>query len=309
MPARDLSVLLAPGIDRHFNIEYDEYPSVISELFHVETTKSRVIQSQGWIRPGLPERIRPGETVPHGDFGASFGKKYIVLDYALGFAIPFVDVEDDQYGVINRIVPMQGGAFAQSFRTLEEICAARFFGTVGFQSGTSVPGMADGVSLFNIAHPVSAQNPSVTVANRPTTDVALSATSLKAALIALTTQMAPNNLHKIRNDARLLVISPQNRFVARQLLQTDWEPNSPNLNQNVIRQDGLRALEWPYFDTNNGAAWFVLGQRHHLYWYVRQRPKTIVDKDTQRLSWIVVQYARFAWGADDWRGTYGTYGA
>lgn len=310
--------LFSKGISTHFGLSYPTWTTRIPQIYHVGTMDARVLDRQGWTAYRfLPETRLPGEAVQLNEFNADYGKRYVVVNYATGDVLPQEDFDDDQYGMLSREIPAKGGALSRLFRVLEETLAANYFSVFGFAPGTSVPGSPDGVALFSTAHPQSRVNASVTVSNRPSTDVDLGAGSLQTAIIALSTQQESSGLEFIDNPPRVLVVNPKQKYIVKQLLKGEWQIDSPNRNQNWIREDNITAVMWPYFRSSGtvGAAtdaynsWFLVGRTHHLNFLRRQKTKIDSDYAVRVLSHIYVAHARFAIGHDSWRGTYGSKGA
>lgn len=304
----NLTSLFSKGIDRFFGWKYDQYDSKIGQIFHEGTMDTRVLDRQSFRGYGLPAERKPGGLIEQGSVAQSYGKRYIAVGYALGDSLPYEDREDDQYGFLSRLIPATGGAMANSFRLLEELMALKFVTTYGFASGTSVPTMADGLSLFNTAHPVSLGS-TATYANRPSTDVPLSLTSYQDARVALMGQYAGNGLNIISNMPRVLVVSLKNELMARHILSPGLQPFTADNTKNLVAGEGCEPVVWPYLTTNSSKAWFVVGKTHHLNFLRRQNVRSKVSEEDTNLSYCVTMYCRFVVGADDARGTYGSYGS
>jgi hypothetical protein len=213
------------------------------------------------------------------------------------------------------LLPAKGGALAQAFMTLEQVVCANMFKNLGFatNASTGVNGSPDGYGLFNTAHPISSANASVTVANRPSTEVDASIAGYQAGATNLMTQYAANNTDIIQNSPRVVVYHPSQRYVWKQILGTSTEYNTANRAQNVIPDlDNTQGIAWPYFQksgssgTNN--AWFMLGQHHNCYFVRRQATRFKTDYATNVLGYVFVAYSRFVPGWDTYLGSYGSVG-
>lgn len=300
--------LLTNTIQRHFGLREPLVRSRVSQIFDMGSTDSRIIDEMGWVGYGSPEQIRPGQSVPMKQIEQDFGKRFIIIDYAMGDYCTFMDWDDDKAGVLHRMLPAKGGGMAKAFATLEERIAAIYIGTYGFASGSSLATMADGVSLFNTAHPISRVDTGQTWSNRPSTDVALSISSLKEACRQLRIQKAPNNVDILANEPAKLVFGSANDYAAREILAAGYEPYDSKFTKNVLAGEGIQPIYWPYFETNSGKAWFVLGQQHGLKYIIRQRVKFATDTMVTSLSYVFVGWYRAAVGASTARGSYGSYG-
>jgi hypothetical protein len=308
----EITSLFSKGMTRHFNLEYKELNRVCDRIFHVNKTESRFVDAQGWELFDQFDTRLPGEPVKQAAIRESFGKRYTVVNYGLGDTIPFEDWKDDQYGVLNRLLPKKGGALARAWNVTRERICADMFKNLAYKSGTSIAGSPDGVSLFNTAHPVSKFNSATTKSNRPSTDADLSIATYQAAITNLGKQAAPNNVEFIDNAPRLLVVENSQQYIAKQILKGDWEIGTADRNLNVVKGIG-DVLVWSYFEksgaTGTNNAWFVVGENHSLNIFDRQELEMDSDEDISTQSFIFVATARMVVGFDDWRGTFGSTGS
>jgi hypothetical protein len=75
---------LTPGIEKQFGLEYDLWDTPIPRIFHMAVTDSRFLDRQGWQRYGLPGAHNPGLPIKQDVLSPSFGKRYTMVNYALG---------------------------------------------------------------------------------------------------------------------------------------------------------------------------------------------------------------------------------
>lgn len=316
-----LGPLFIRGVNRQFGLKLQTYDPQWRRIFHVMDTTDRYIWSQGWIGYQSPVFRVPGQTIAVGNFAPDFSKQYIIRGYGLADQFAQEDIDDDLYGVINLATARKGGLFAQAFMDLMEIQTATYFGTQGFTTGSSVAGMADGVSLFNTAHPQNALNQVATWTNRPSVDADLSITTAQFMATNLMLQKAPNNVTVLNNKMKAIVYNPILTFVAQQIYRGAWQGFSADLNDNTIKKTlgNVELIEWPYFVKGgstggaygSGAAngYFGIGETHHMYFYLRQAAKSKTDESITTNSQIMTMTCRFDMGADSARGTVGSTGA
>lgn len=317
-----MSSALAPlfnyGISKNLYAEMQPWQPAYKEFFNIIDTDSRYIDHQLWETYKLLQPRQPGGLTSGGQFFPSFSKRYIIRNFGLGDFIAIEDWRDDRYGVTHKILAQQGGALAQAVQDTYESDVANFCINSGYASGT-VAGMADGVSLFNTAHPVSLQNSTQTYSNRPAIDADLSVASYQAALTALETQQRPNATTYVHNRPSKLVVNPVSQFVADQLVNQGRNANAPwergtaeyNSNKQVASKD-VTVVQWPWF-TKSGAtgtnnAWMLFGETRYLYFVMRQAIEIETDYDVNTRSMIWVASTRFDEGASDARGGYGSAG-
>lgn len=308
----DYNAAFVKGIEKHFGFEWPNTRGAVEEIFHVDNMEGRYRFSQMWEGPGMPRRRMPGDDVAMDGIKENYRKLYTPAMWALGGSVFIEDLKDDIYGIIHRYLPAQGGMWARSFRTNREKLGAGFFSSYGYVSGNSVTGMADGKSLFNTAHPISRSQNATTVANRPSTDVDLSVAAADAAYISIGTQKEPNNETFIDNPLRTVVVHNSQGRVAYQVFKQPFDRGTANRDKNRLYDMDIKVILWPYFQksgtTGTNNAWFCLAERHFLQWYDREAFTIDSQKMLQYLSYLVVGYVRLDFGADDWRGTYGSEG-
>lgn len=313
MASTNLYPLFQKGLEDNFFVRMEYYEPEWRRIFHVHGTGDRYIWKQGWQGYDIPEPRIPGQRIVQQGFQPSFGKAYIIQNFGLGDAVPEEDIEDDIYGVIKYSLAAKAGFMAVAFMDLWQYRTAGFFQNQGYATGNAVAGMADGVSLFNTAHPIAASNLGATYSNRPSNDADLSVSSWQVMSTALRVQKYPNNRTFSNNKLRCIVINPALSYVAWEIRHgKPYKPNSADFTMNRIADEGVDIIEWPYFQksgaTGTNNAWFGVGQNHSLNFYMRSAPKSKTDYDVGTNSQIVIMLTRGDYGADDARGTYGSSG-
>jgi hypothetical protein len=309
--SQNLSVLFKAGLDKSFNLVIDNSPSYYDKIFHTIDTDKRVYDMQGWETFKLATARTPGEQIRMDFINPSFSKRFVMVSYGIGTMIDQESWDDDQYGVLSRVIPAKGRAFADAFTVTKEVVAARLFNNYGFASGTGIPGSPDGYSLFSTQHPTSLNNPA-TQSNRPSVDADLSMSSLQAAVTNLEQQIAPNGVTIMNNRAAKLVVNNDLKYVAKRLCRGGWNPDTADRTVNYIPDDDITPIFWKYFRSNGATgtrnSWFLLGETHHLYWINRQDVRFASDKLVGTNSILFVATARWDCGWADYRGTYGSPG-
>jgi hypothetical protein len=105
---------------------------------------------------------------------------------------------------------------------------------------------------------------------------------------------------------KLLLINPEDRFTAEEVLQSEYKPGTANNEINALKNKGLSFMVLHYLSDSD--AWFLLGDQHDLnfVWDTRPRQAMTDDFDAEVIKRKVVQ--GFAVGHGEWRGTWGTSG-
>jgi len=311
-----IASLFGKGINKHFGLEMKAYSPKYSRVMHVIPMSGRILDRQGWEVYAPPEITLPLMPAFMSQIQESFSKRYFPIKRTLGDVIAEEDWDDDEYGVLKRVVPARGGAMARVFANKKEYDAANMFAIAGYSAASTVPGSPDGKSLFNTAHPISLNNSGTTVSNRPSVDVDLSHTTYYAAYANLTQQLESNNYNIIDNAPAQLVYNPKLREVAVQIAKGDWERSTSNFNMNAAKADSLELVEWAHFRKTGATSaanafngWFVMGQEHSVNFAERQDIRAKSDYDINLGGYIWVASVRYDFGWDTYLGTYGSAGA
>lgn len=310
-----IASLFEPGWNKHFNLAVKQYDPMYLRVFHDVPMSGRYLNRQGWQTYGPPTITLPLNPVHMDEIRESFSSAYTPVKRTLGDVLAEEDWDDDEYGVLKRVIPSRAGAQAEIFTEKREYDCANYLAITGFSTASPVPHSPDGVSLFNTAHPVSLYNNATTVSNRPSTDVDLSHTAYYAAYSNMTQQMAPNNYTIMRGKPSKLIYNPTQRAVAVQLARGDWERNLSTFNMNAAKADSLELVEWAHFRrtgatsaANSWNGWVLTGDGHSLNFANRQNFRAKADYDINVLGYVFVGYVRYDIGHDDWRETYGSGG-
>jgi hypothetical protein len=167
----------------------------------------------------------------------------------------------------------------------------------------------DGLALCSTAH--TRLDGGANQANRPSTDVDLGWTALADATI----QFALWRDHRGRRIVyrpRTLVIHPNDRMTAKEILGSSQKPYTQNNEINAMLGEGLTqdsVIETPYLtDTDS---WFLLAEKSMLptKWFWDVSPRTAMEDD---FDLEIIKRKRvhgFSLGHTDWPGVYGSSGA
>jgi hypothetical protein len=309
-----LAALLSDGIQRHIGLEVNEVPLKFRIIFKLMRTDRRFITVAQMVGFDTPQRRNIGGTIAQTNLQDSFTKVYYVDSYGLGTAVAEEDMDDDPYGILNRYAASTGGEFARAFATQMEVAAFAFLAGPCFLAGTNIPGFADGLSLFNTAHPVN-RTSAVLVSNRPNPNADLSYGSMQAASIMLRTQRATNGWRFLDNPARRLLVHTNQGYVANQVVKLAKEYGTANHNENLLKEENIEVVQTPYFQLNGPLSaagtfngWVLQGRDHTLSFVLRQalRMKNWYHGETN--SQCYAGTVRYAIGADDFRGLVGSPG-
>lgn len=161
----------------------------------------------------------------------------------------------------------------------------------------------DGLALFSTAH--TRLDGGAVIRNRPSTDVDLGVTGLQNALIDFD-NMIDDRGRPVFIRPKLLVINPEDRFTAKELLESEYKPGVANNEINALKDAGLSFMVSHYLTDND--AWFVIGDQHDMNFIWDERPRGGMEEDfdAEVIKRKVVE--GFGVGHGEFRGTWGTSG-
>lgn len=291
--------LLAPGLNRFTFMKLRERPSQFTALINVMS--SGRAWEDTFSMSGFGPLAKKGELSPTMlDTPLKLGGVRFIHDsFALGFLASEEMREDEQYGVMNQLA----GALGRSARVTAELYGHDVLNN-GFSAAKYVG--RDGLALFSTVHPI--QGTGATVGNRPAVDVDLSEASLEAGIGAfdnmvdergITTEMAPRNL----------IVTPNDRMLAKRLLYSAGMPGTPNNDINPLTDEGIVAIADNWLTDPD--AWFLSvppSESPIIFWWRKQPDTKTWDDDNADGTFHKIKQ-RHSTGFDDWRGVYGSPGA
>lgn len=269
-----------------------EHPEEYSQFLKVETSDSAYDEDQIFAGLGLA-RLKPeGTPITYDDPIQGGSKRYIHDSFALGWQVTKEMKDDDKYALIRQIP----GELMKSCRQAWEQVGANVL-NLGFTTVTT----ADGVSLFNTAHPLLGGS---TYSNRLSPDADLSVGALQDVLILYEYMVNERGL-KMRLEPKKLWLPPDLQFLAGEILQSGFKPFTGSNEINVMQGRLDPAVLHFLSDTNN---WFVSGDEEANRLKFKWRAKPVVDStddfDTKGTKHSI--YFRISAGATDWRGWVGS---
>lgn len=290
--------LLAPGLNMRTYTSYRLHPEMYRRINKVETSRKAFEDDFRIANTGpLAPKTELGTTMLDEPLKIG-GVRYHNKTYALGVPISKEMRDDSQYAEILALAEMLGRS---SYWTVE------LYGHDVWNNAfvtTKYTGR-DGLALCDVAHPI--QGTSGTFANRPTIAADLSEAALEAA-IAQFDNMVDERGMPILDQAKTLLIHPNNRMLAKRLLNSAGFPGD-NLNDvNPLNDEGLMPFSDPWLTSPR--AWFLLCSPEYVdvrFWW-REMPdtKTWDDDDADATFHKIRQ--RHSVGFGDWRGVYGSPG-
>ena len=293
--------LLEPKISNIWNEAYPQRAVEYTAYVNLRSTGKAAVTDYKLTDFGSLRLKGEGEAIQYDDPISGPQKVYTPVRFALGYKITDEMTKNDLYGQVGRFEK----ALIKSAVDLQEVTAAYVinngFGTTA-ADGFSATGF-DGLGLFSTAHP--RLDGGATQRNRPSTDVDLSPTAVQAMVIDFQNYKDDRGRPSLIRP-KLLIISPEDMFTAKEILESEYKPGTANNDINALKGEGLSFMVSHYkTDTD---AWVAIGDTHdvNFIWETRPRSAMEEDFDTEVIKHKVVE--GFAVGFGEWRGTWGTSG-
>ncbi len=307
----DYATLLEPKLRKVFYETYDEVPEQYSKIYHVKSSKKSKETDYGlgamspWTEFGSIEGTYgtngsledaqgnpianmpsiPWETVPPG-----LERVYVHREFAKGFMIERKFMDDEQYGVLEKM----SKDLARAGRYKVEQDAASLFNN-GF-----VANGYDGKPLFADDHPLLGGGTGSNIVSG-----ALSDTTLKTAATLMRSQVdEAGKLIQLQPDT--LIVPPELEWLAYELVRSEYKPGT-DLNDINVMKGRYKVIVWDFL--TSPTAWFLAdSKRHELNFFWRVRPEFGKEKDFDTLVSKWRGYMRYSFGYSDYRGIVGSTG-
>ena len=284
--------LLEPGLRKIFYEEYDQIPTMIPELFNMQTTdkpfeKDQSIGTMGDFPKfeGTVEYDRPYE---------GYTVTYEFPEFAKGFKIERKLYDDDMYNIINK----QPAGLAISAARRRESDAASIFNNAFSGSYTG----GDSKALCATDHPSKAPGQSDR-SNKGTS--ALSHASLQTAKNAMRGTVDDRG-GKISVVPDTLVVPVALEETAWELIESAGKINTAENNPN-IHHGKYKLIVWDYLTNDNN--WFLIDSRYSrlfLNWFDRVPLEFAMEEEFDTLVAKYRGYMRYDAGFSDWVWIYGS---
>ena len=294
-------VFLEPKLSNIWHEAFPARPVEYTGFVNVRTTRKRTVTDAKTGDFG-PLRLKgEGENLIYDDPLGVQTVEYVPVRFALGYKITREMSDHELYGQVDKYER----ALIKSAIDLQEVKAAQLlnngFGTTD-DDGFAAAGF-DSLQLFSTAH--TRLDGGTVWRNRPSTDVDLSVTGVQNALIDI--EKTPDDRGRPQYlRPKLIVINPEDRFTAKEILESEYKPGTANNEINALKDEGLSFMVSHYLSDND--AWFVFSDQHdcNLVWDQKPRGGMEEDFDSEVIKRKVVE--GFAVGHGEARGAWGTSG-
>jgi hypothetical protein len=293
------NLLLRPGLRKNFLDEWDQYDVEYSQFLKTDTTNLPEQAATIMSGPNRMYELGDGEPITYED--AVIGPKVMGVDkeFGLGFAVSRKLMEDDQYGKANA----SSKYLAHAGRMTSEYRSAAVLDDAF--TGTTFKGI-DGLSLCNTAHTVI--NSSITIANRPASDVGFSMTGVTACfdLFQVMKDEAGDPI-KIWPDTIILGNNAGDVNRSMQIFQNGkLEPfTAENQDNPVAKRMPSPKIVLSHFKSSL-KSYFLVDSRWNDAWYLTRRAMSFEDThDFQTGAALFKATTRFLIWFVNWRGWVG----
>ena len=297
--SNSFSKALWPGINTWYGEAYDEWEVQHTSLFDQYTSRKAFEEDVGTSGMGLLMVKPEGQSIQYDTMMQGFITRYTHVEYALGFIITKIMVDDDQYDVVGS---KRAKTLAYSTRQTVENVAANVYNRAFNSSYTG----GDAKEMIATDHPNVAGG---TWSNELSTAANLSEASLEQATIDIQRFTNDRGL-RIQVKPKSIITAPENEPELNRILKSQYRVGTPNNDINYLMTsgkfpDGIKINQY----ISSTTAWFVRttapdGLKHFVRSPVRFAEDN--DFDTSNAKFKVEYRDSFGW--TDPRAIYGSAG-
>lgn len=290
---------LWPGVNAWYGKAYDEYPVEFLKLFDKYSSNRNYEEDVGTSGYGLMISKTEGGSISYDSERQGFTTRYTHAEFALGFIITRIMMEDDLYDIVGQ---RRATALAFSVRQTKEVLGANVYNRAFNSAYTG----GDGKELLSNAHPYVVGG---TWSNILSVAADLSEASLEQAVIDIAGFKNDRGL-TIAVKPQALVIPWQLAFEAHRILKTVGRPGTDNNDTNALRDMGLfNEVVVNHFLTDTDA-WFIrTNVPDGMKYFERRGDEFGTDNDFDTENAKFKASFRASWGWTDPRALYGSAGA
>jgi phage major head subunit gpT-like protein len=295
---------MLPALDELIFGRYKKLPSEYTRVFRMMTSSRSIEQTSEIAGLGLFDTVGDGSNVRYDIAVPGFSKTYQHNQFALGFQITRITVDDDKWGIINKLSTDLGKSAYES----KELDAVSVFNN-GFTGGATAG--PDGKALFATDHPLVKSGGTQTNTLAVAADLDISSIELALTDFRL---MKDHSGKRIRVQPKKLIIPPQLEFAASEIMSGTWRSDTANHTVNAFKNRvGMGNFEeimlWTFLSDPD--AWFIAADpaETELRWYDRESFNTVHDVHFDSRSIKTAGWQRYSFGFSNFQGLYGSPGA
>lgn len=287
------AALLRPDLYRVYIETGKERPLEYTLVFNVDDMPWNPVTDQQISGLGTLLSMPEGDNFPLDEAELGGQVSYTAVPFGLAVEITWPMWRDDKYGVMRELV----AELSRASRNRQEVDA---WSVLNNAFDNAFAGF-DGVSLLNTAHPLLGGG---TTANTPTGNVGFSSLAIQNALTRFENMPNERNLPRLMTP-NMLVIPPEYKFLARQILGSGKQPGTDQNEINPLIQDDLKYMVCHYL--TNSTSWYLMSRAaHDLQFLFRDRPIFDGFDAPWNKNAIFTVYQRHTKGFGTWRGVDGS---
>lgn len=287
--------LVIPGLRKVAGLVRDRYESQIPQRFNMDVSRRAYEESLTLAGFGTIPIKEQGQDAQEVSMTQGFYKK---VGHRVRGAVYTFTMElkrQDLYGIFSGNANQPSTAFVESFFETKEIDAATIYNT---GSSTTNFTVGDGLAWFSGSHLLEKGG----TASNLLTGAAFSYTSAQSAINMLD--------HTVDGDGKLMnkklrcfVFPSQGRFLARQIIESAYQPGGNNNDVNGLVAEGLVHRSWPYL--TNESAWFgqTAIEQCDLTMFTAQELRFETQGAFRSQNTEVLGVEEYSFFINDWRGT------
>lgn len=222
---------------------------------------------------------------------------YTAAPFGLAAEVTWEMWRDDLYAVMRELA----AELKRASNNRQEVDA---WSVLNNAFSTSFAGFTTGESLCSTSH-VGLDG--VTRANRPSVDVGFSITGIQNAIIRFENMTDERGLPRLLAPV-MTIITPSNKFVAREILGSSGKPYTADNEINALMEEDLSWMVCHYLSTSTN--WFLSAAKgvHDINFRWRDHPIFDSFDDPWTKNAIFTSYQRHTKGYGSWRGIDGSTG-
>lgn len=261
---------VVPGLFAFMNSALARRPKYYDRIMTVKTSKKAYEESAYFAGLGLFPEKPEGEQISYDQFIQGPTKRWVHKTYGLGIRISEELIEDALYPDVPTEMGEMSKELGNSAAETVEIIAHDLY-----NNGTATTNhtAGDGLAVFSTVH--KSLNGS-TWKNRSSADGTLSATTLKQGFLDFENTLSDRGIQQVQRP-KILLVPPALEFIARELLDSDYDPDSGNNAINTITTRKLELIVDPFLTSTT--AWFLIGDENPLILFMRRANKFAQDGD------------------------------
>ena len=295
---------LEPGLNALFGLEYKRYENQHAEIYTTESS-DRAFEEEVMLSGFANADVKAeGQGINYDEAQETYTARYTMETIALAFAITEEAIEDNLY---DRLSSRYTKALARSMSNAKEVKGAAVL-------NNGLPGIAaaaafqtgDQQNLLSTAHPTIAG----TVANTLAVQADLNETSLEQSLIDIAAMTDERGL-RIAAKAVKMIIPSANQFNAERLMKSQGRTQTADNDINAINSMGMvpQGYRVNNFLTDPDSFYLITDVPNGMKMFSRTPLTTSMEGDFDTGNVRYKARERYAFGASDFRGIFGSEGA